>query len=180
MFPRALRVVPAVVVVTVGIAAWRVLPAASGSDRLGSRAIADIVALRHHDQQGVVLAHQAEAQSPDPTTRARADALASQFRRQALALTRVLDAARVPTRQRLVDTTALEVADADAVGCDLMPDDGASRLAAATPEAFDARFSTLMRRHLVGGARMAVPVLADDRLDAAHRADIRAAQARLS
>jgi hypothetical protein len=180
MFPRALGVALAIVAVTVGVTASQLLPAASESDRLGPRAIADVVALRHHDQQGVVLAHQAAAQSPDPATRARAVALASQFRRQELALTRVLDQARVPPRRRLVDTTALEVADADAVGCDLMPDDAVSRLAATPPEAFDARFSTLMRRHLVGGARMATSVLANDRLGRAHRAHLRAAQTRLS
>ncbi len=180
MSARSIGIAIAVVAATVAIVAWQVLPAASSSDRLDPAVISEIVALRHHDQQGVVLAHQAEAQSPGASTRDRADVLAMQFRRQAQVLTRVLDAARVPARQRLVDTTALEVADDSAVGCDLMPDDLVSRLAAAAPADFDATFSRFMERHLVGGAGMAEPVLRSDRLGAAHRADIRATQARLS
>jgi hypothetical protein len=155
-------------------------PTAVGAGRLGPRGVADVVALLHHDQQGIVLAHQAAAQSPSAATRNHADGLADRFQRQAAALTGVLDASRVPMRQRLVDTTRLAVTDATAVGCDLMPDDAVSQLAATPPAAFDARFSTLMRRHLVGGIRMAASVVANDALDGPSRTTIQRAQEHLS
>jgi uncharacterized protein (DUF305 family) len=172
--------VAVVALVTVGVVAGRAVPANSEPDRLGRREIAAIVALVHHDQQGVVLAHQAEAQSPSAATRARAGSLARTFRRQSAALTGALDRSRVPTRQRLVDTTRLEIADSGAVGCDLMPDDAVSRLAAATPGEFDATFETLMGRHLVGGVGMARPVLGSDALGRGARGVLRTTQARLS
>ena len=180
MFTRGMKVALALVAVTVGIAAWRALPAASGPDGLGAGEVADIVALIHHDQQGIVLAHQAEAQSPTASTRDRADALAHSFQQQAATLTRALDVSRVPPRQRLIDTTRLAVADAGAVGCDLMPGDAVSRLAATAPAGFDARFSDLMGRHLVGGVAMAASVLSSEGLRGSERAGIRAEQERLS
>ncbi len=135
-----------------------VRPAASGSDGLAPREIADVVALIHHDQQGIVLAHQAEAQSPTATTREYAAALAAHFDDQTRVLNKVLDVHRVPVRRRLVDTTRLHIAAPDAVACDLMPKDSVSGLAATAPGAFDATFTTLMGRHLVGGIRMAAAV----------------------
>jgi hypothetical protein len=177
---RQLRVGVGVVVVVVGIGAVRVLPASSGSDRYRPSAVAHVVALLHHDQQGIVLAHQAQAQSPSTPTRARAAALAASFRRQARALAAVLDAHDVPMRQRLVDTTRLEVADENAVGCDLMPDDALSRLAAAAPVDFDERFAELMDQHLVGGTRMSDSVLDGSGLSADQRAAVRRPQQALA
>jgi uncharacterized protein (DUF305 family) len=174
------QVALALVAATVGLAAWLVVPASSEADRLGGWEIAAIVALIHHDQQGIVLANQAAAQSPTPSTRSRAGALADSFRRQAVALTGILDASRVPIRRRLVDTTRLEVDDAGAVGCDLMPDDAVSKLAAAAPAEFDARFATLMRRHLVGGSGMARSMLESGILGEDARAAIHTTQDRLS
>ena len=180
MTARPLVAVVAAVTVTVGIAAWRVLPASSGSDRFTARDVAGVVALLHHDQQGIVLAHQAEAQSPLASTRDRAASLAGDFQWQARALTGVLNAHRVPTDQRLVDTTRLDIVDAGAVGCDLMPKDAVSNLAATAPIDFDATFTTLMGRHLVGGLHMAATVLDGPRLDASQRAAVRASQRALA
>jgi Domain of unknown function (DUF305) len=158
MAMRPLLATLVVAAVTAGIVAVRVLPASSGSDGLSPGVVADVVALIHHDQQGIVLAHQAEAQSPDDPTRIRATGLADGFALQARALTTVLDAHRVPIRSRLVDTTHLDVGDPNAMGCDLMPNDAVSNLAASAPVDFDARFTLLMGRHLVGGIRMAAAV----------------------
>ncbi|MGZ8751583.1 MAG: DUF305 domain-containing protein [Acidimicrobiia bacterium] len=176
MAARSMAVVLAVVAVTAGLAAWRAVPASSGPDRLGTREITDIVDLLHHDQQGIVLAHQAEAQSSLTSTRHRAESLADGFQRQARALTAVLDAHEVPIGERLVDTTRLDIADENTVGCDLMPGDAVSNLAATTPAEFDARFSTLMERHLVGGVRMAATVLDRAELSAKHEAAVRGSQ----
>ena len=152
---RPLLATLVVAAATVGLVAACVLPASSGPDGLTPHEVVDVVALIHHDQQGLVLAHQAEAQSPTAATRTRAVTLADNFERQARALTAVLDAHRVPVRRRLVDTTRLGIADPTAVGCDLMPKDSVSDLAASAPATFDATFTTLMGRHLVGGIRMA-------------------------
>jgi hypothetical protein len=175
MSTRSIGVVIGVVAMTAGITAWRVVPAGSGSDRLGSREVGDVVALLHHDQQGIVLAHQAEAQSPAASTRRRAASLADDFREQARVVAAVLDAHAVPIHDRVVDTTRLDVADTPTVGCDLMPDDAVSRLAATAPEDFDARFSKLMDRHLVGGVAMAAAVVDAD-LGARYAAALRASQ----
>ena len=157
-----------------------VLPASSGSGGLAPGAIADVVALIHHDQQGIVLAHQAEAQSPDGPTRIRATALADDFDRQARALSAVLDAHRVPIRNRLVDTTHLDVGDQKAMGCDLVPKDAVSNLAATAPVDFDARFTLLMGRHLVGGIRMAAAVDNGDGLTSGQRVAIQRPQRTLA
>ena len=155
---RPLLAALVVTAATVGIVAVSVLPASSGPDGFPSRATVDIVALIHHDQQGIVLAHQAAAQSPTAATRTHAESLAERFAAQADALTAVLDAHRVPIGHRLVDTTRLDVGNPDAVGCDLMPKDAVSDLAASAPATFDSTFTTLMGRHLVGGIRMAAAV----------------------
>lgn len=176
MTGRVLFAALAVVTATVGIAAGRVLPPSSGAHGFEAHQVADVVALLHHDQQGIVLAHQAEAQSPLDSTRARAGVLAAGFEHQARALTAVLDAHRVPTRSRLVDTTHLDGGDPNAVGCDLMPKDAVSDLAAAAVVDFDAKFATLMGRHLVGGVGMADTVLDRGRLTAGQRAAVQAPQ----
>ncbi len=176
MTARSLVAALAAVALTVGIAAWRVLPAASGSDGLATGEVAAAVALLHHDQQGIVLAHQAEAQNPLPSTRARAVVLADGFTRQAAALTAVLDAHRVPVGARLVDTTRPHVDDGGAVGCDLMPKDAVSDLAGAPPVEFDAKFTTLMGRHLVGGIPMVASVLGGTGLSPSQRHAVRAPQ----
>jgi len=159
MIARSRAVGFGVVALTVAIALWRVVPASSESDRLAPHEVADVVALLHHDQQGITLAHQAAAQSPAASTRRRSSALAGRFQVQARALTAALDAHHVPTRERLVDTARVDVVDESAVGCDLMPSDAVSRLAATPPDEFDAQFSSLMGRHLAGGRAMAAAVL---------------------
>ena len=176
MTSRPLVAAFAAVAVTVGITAWRVLPAASGSDDLATGEVAAVVALLHHDEQGIVLAHQAEAQSPLPSTQARATVLADGFGRQAAALTAVLDAHRVPVGARLVDTTRGHVDGGGATGCDLMPKDAVSDLAAAPPVEFDAKFTTLLGRHLVGGIPMVASVLGGSGLSASQQRAVRAPQ----
>jgi hypothetical protein len=168
---------------TIGLASGA-LPgfATSGTTGLAAPARTEIVRLLHHDQQGIVLAHQAEAQSTSQATRTRAAMLAADHRRQADTLTRLLDRRRVPDRRRLLAPSAAR-ADRDAavpaMACDLMPDDAVSRLAAAPAAAFEAEFTSLMERHLVGGALMARRALALGELSPADRAAVRASQARL-
>jgi hypothetical protein len=134
--------------------------------------VAIAVAVIHHDQQGVVLADQAAAQSTDAGLRDRARRRADAYRRHHAAVAAVLDRAGVPPGDRLSGGDRVARSRRAELGCDLMPGDAVSRLAALAPDAFDARYRRLMRRHRAAGRALEHRLVGSELLTGADRATL--------
>jgi uncharacterized protein (DUF305 family) len=140
--------------------------ATTGASRTAT--IGAVIRLWVHDEQGVALAHQAQAQSGSPEIRSLAGRIAVAHQAEADMLGARLDAAAVPVADRF-DVAAVGERPASAFRCDVAPDDEVAVLADADGPRFDHLFRSLILRHLAGGDALADVALAGAEQQESHR-----------